>query len=189
MSDEETTRFINRKSPKTNTPVDETVAYSTMQTPTASPKATQGGRDDDFTKIVRPGVATSTTGATGVAGASVDTFSSSGEPVVGWLVIVDGPGKGQSMQLGSGMNGIGRAKEARVSLDFGDEEISRLNHASVVYDPKGNKFYLQHGGGINLTYLEEAPVLQPIEIKGRETISIGNTKLVFMPFCGPNFSW
>ncbi|BDW11450.1 hypothetical protein PSHI8_15330 [Polynucleobacter sp. SHI8] len=186
MSDEETTRFINRKSPKLNAPVDDTVAYSTMQAPTGSPKASQTNRDDDYTKIVRPG-SSSISGATVLTETAADTFS--GEPVVGWLVIVDGPGKGQSMQLGSGMNGIGRAKEARVSLDFGDEEISRQNHASVVYDPKGNKFYLQHGGGINLTYLGDAPVLQPVEIIGRETISIGNTKLVFVPFCGPNFIW
>ena len=87
------------------------------------------------------------------------------------------------------MNSIGRAKEARISLDFGDEEISRQDHASVVYDPKGNKFYLQHGGGINLTYIGQTPVLQPVEIRGRETISIGNTKLIFVPFCGPDFIW
>jgi hypothetical protein len=187
MSDEETTRLINRKSPKLNTPLDDTVAYSTMQAPTGSPNAGRADRDDDYTKIVRPGTSVSPINPEAILDRSNNTFS--GEPVVGWLVIVDGPGKGQSLQLGSGMNGIGRAKEARVSLDFGDEEISRQNHASVVYDPKGNKFYLQHGGGINLTYLGDAPVLQPVEITGRETISIGNTKLVFMPFCGPNFTW
>ena len=185
MSDEETTRLINRKSTKLNTPVDDTVAYSTMQAPTGSPKVGRADRDDDYTKIVRP--SSSVSGSTLSTSLKEESFI--GEPVVGWLVIVDGPGKGQSLQLGSGMNSIGRAKEARVSLDFGDEEISRQNHASVVYDPKGNKFYLQHGGGINLTYLGDAPVLQPVEITGRETISIGNTKLLFMPFCGPNFIW
>ena len=104
-------------------------------------------------------------------------------------MVIDGPGKGQAIKLGFGMNNIGRSSQARAALDFGDEEISRQDHASVTYDPKGNKFYLQHGGGINLTYVGDSPVLQPVELKGREHILIGNTKLMFVPFCGPEFVW
>lgn len=185
MSDEETTRILNRKSPKLSLGSEDTVAYSTLQSPTLAGKSSPGGRDEDHTKVFRPSKSADADQALGAK--AQDGFN--GEPVVGWLVVVDGPGKGQSIKLGFGMNSIGRAKEARVSLDFGDEEISRQDHASVTYDPKGNKFYLQHGGGINLTYLENAPVLQPLELKGRETISIGNTKLIFIPFCGANFVW
>jgi len=77
----------------------------------------------------------------------------------------------------------------RPVLDFGDEEISRQGHASLTYDTRGRKFYIQHGEGTNLTYLGDAPVLQPHEIKGREIIGIGKTRLMFMPFCGPEFEW
>ncbi len=186
MSDEDTTRILNRKAPKLGNEVDETVAYSSMQKSAVTDKtSSSSSRDEDYTKIFRPTKPSET-----VLGAPAQTGTAfNGEPVVGWLVIVDGPGKGQALPLGFGMNNIGRAKEARISLDFGDEEISRQDHASVAYDPKGNKFYLQHGGGINLTYIGETPVLQPVEIKGRETISIGNTKLSFVPFCGPDFIW
>ncbi len=59
----------------------------------------------------------------------------------------------------------------------------------LTYDPRGRKFYLQHGGGANLTYLGDVPVLQPAEIKGGETISLGNTKLRFVPLCGSDFDW
>jgi hypothetical protein len=59
----------------------------------------------------------------------------------------------------------------------------------LTYDTKGRKFYIHHGGGTNLTYLGDSPVLQPHEITGREVISIGNTKLTFVPFCGPDFEW
>lgn len=45
------------------------------------------------------------------------------------------------------MNSIGRASDERVALDFDDELISRKGHAIVTYDPKGRKFYIQHGGG------------------------------------------
>jgi hypothetical protein len=111
------------------------------------------------------------------------------EPVVGWLVIIDGPGKGNFVKLGFGMNAIGRSIESRVSIDFGDDQISRENHALLTYDTKNRKFYIQHGGGANLTYLGESPVLQPFELKGNEVISIGNTKLYFVPLCGVNFNW
>jgi hypothetical protein len=108
---------------------------------------------------------------------------------VGWLVVVDGPGKGKSVQLGYGMNSIGRGAEERVSLDFGDEEISRRGHAMLTYDTRGRRFYIQHGGGTNLTYVGDAPVLMPHELKGREMIGIGNTRLCFIPLCGPDFEW
>lgn len=113
------------------------------------------------------------------------------DPVVGWLVVVDGPGKGASVSLGYGMNSIGRAPTERVSIDFGDDEISRSQHALLTYDPKGRKFFIQHGGGRNLTYLgtNNQPVLSPIELKGGEEISIGSTKLRFVAFCGSDFDW
>ena len=46
------------------------------------------------------------------------------DPVVGWLVIVAGPGKGRALQLGYGANTLGRGSTDRVNLNFGDERIS-----------------------------------------------------------------
>ena len=43
------------------------------------------------------------------------------DPTVGWLVVVDGPGKGQVRRLGYGVNSLGRGGKSRVKLDFGDE--------------------------------------------------------------------
>lgn len=111
------------------------------------------------------------------------------DPVVGWLVIVKGPGKGRAMQLGYGSNSIGRGETDRVNLNFGDDQISRGGHATVTYDPRGRKFYVQHGGGTNLTYLNDQPVLTPVELPALSHISIGNTVLRFMPLCGDAFDW
>ncbi len=111
------------------------------------------------------------------------------DPVVGWLAIVSGPGAGDFVRMGYGMNSIGRAEDQRCRLDFGDEKISRQSHATITYDPRGRKFFLQHGGGQNLTYLNDAPVLQPVELKGGEFIMIGNTALCFVPLCGPAFDY
>ena len=59
----------------------------------------------------------------------------------------------------------------------------------LTYDHKVKKFYLNHGGGVNITYVAETPVLQTLELKGREIISLGKTELCFIPFCGPEFGW
>lgn len=111
------------------------------------------------------------------------------DPVVGWLVVISGPGKGSSHELGYGMNSIGRSADDRISINFGDDQISRFGHAQLTYDPKGRTFYIQHGGGTNLTYLGKDPVLQPAVLKGGETIGIGETVLKFVPLCGPKFEW
>lgn len=111
------------------------------------------------------------------------------EPVVGWLVICDGCGKGRSFELGHGMNSIGRGSDQSVSLDFGDDLISRQNHAMVTYDLRGRRFFVQHGGGKNLTYLQEEPVLAPTDLPNLATIQIGRTSLKFVALCGADFHW
>lgn len=110
-------------------------------------------------------------------------------PVVGWLVIIDGPGKGSSHQLGFGANPIGRAESERVSLDFGDSEISRHSHALLTYDPRGNTFYLQNGNSLNLTYLNDEPVLSPCILEAHSKIQLGKTTLCFIPLCTQKFNW
>jgi pSer/pThr/pTyr-binding forkhead associated (FHA) protein len=59
----------------------------------------------------------------------------------------------------------------------------------VAYDGLNRKFYLQHGGAQNLTYLNQSPVLSPIELSDKDEISVGNTVLRFVPFCGTDFDW
>ena len=178
MADDDTTRIIIRRS---------TTGDGDATTPLGG-RGAGGVQDaDPHTRIFRPSSPSSATSEATGGGAPAKDFAA--EPVVGWLVVVEGPGKGQSVKLGYGMNSIGRDAEERVSLDFGDEEISRHGHAMLTYDSKGRKFYIQHGGGKNLTYLGESPVLQPHEIKGREIIGIGKTQLCFIPLCGPEFEW
>ena len=111
------------------------------------------------------------------------------DPVVGWLVVVDGPGAGISLRLGSGQNSLGRGQEARVTLDFGDSQISRSTHAVVSYDPKGNRFYLQQGTGTNLTYLNGNPVLAPTPLPSGSEILLGETTLRFVALCDDSFNW
>ena len=111
------------------------------------------------------------------------------DPVVGWLVVVAGPGKGSEITLGSGQNSVGRGAGARARVDFGDEQISRGAHAIVSYDWKGNHFFLANGTGTNLTYVNGEALLEPSELDDGSQFTIGNTTLRFVRFCNDSFIW
>jgi hypothetical protein len=111
------------------------------------------------------------------------------ELTAGWLVVVDGPGRGCSCEVYYGMNSIGRNSSERIPLNFGDSSISREAHAYIVFDDKQGDFYIQHGGKSNLIRLNDRPVLAPESLKRGDTIEMGNTKLMFIPLCDENFSW
>lgn len=141
---------------------------------------------DEYTKVYRPGK-TKSVDVKGVPAA--DSSEAMQDPPVGWLVIVDGPGKGNFGVLRNGLNSIGRNKTERISLDYGDQEISRANHATVTYDPKGKKFYIQQGSGTNLVYVNDQPVLTPQQLEPFTHVQIGSTILRFIPLCGRAFDW
>ena len=111
------------------------------------------------------------------------------DPVAGWLVIVDGPGVGSVLTVGQGQNSIGRAATQRISIDFGDAEISREHHAAIIYDPRGRQFLMQQGSGKNLVYLDDDLVLSPTRIESGQEMLLGQTRLRFVALCGPDFSW
>lgn len=115
--------------------------------------------------------------------------ASNEEPVVGWLVIVEGPGKGTALEFSFGLQTIGRDPGQSISLDFGDEEISRESHATLEYDPRERKVFLSKGA--NLVYLNSERVGQSAEIglKWGDVIELGATKLRFVSFCSPDFCW
>jgi FHA domain len=112
-----------------------------------------------------------------------------GESVAGWVVVVDGPGRGGYRAVYAGMNSVGRDPNQRVCLNFGDETISPEQHAFITYDEEQRLFFLQHGGKSNLVRLGGQPVLSPVQLSANGLIRIGRTTLRFIPCCGPNFSW
>ena len=143
----------------------------------------QSGIREEQTRLLRPeGV---------VAGANHESpgEDAMADPVTGWLVVISGPGKGRVCPLGYGSNALGRGEGSRIRLDFGDDRISREGHATLTYDSRGRKFYLQHGGGKNLTYLKDRPVLAPTILEAMQDFSVGETTLRFVPLCGPEFDW
>lgn len=109
-------------------------------------------------------------------------------PVVGWLVCTEGVNKGADYRLHQGRNFIGRAAEMDVCIK-GDNTVSRSSHAVIVYDPRGNLYLAQPGDSKELLYINDALVLNPVELKAMDILSVGNTKLMFVPLCGETFRW
>jgi hypothetical protein len=107
----------------------------------------------------------------------------------GWLVIVEGPGRGTSFTIGAGVSTIGRGADQTVCLDFGDTSISRENHASIAYDDEQNRFFVGHGGKSNIVRRNGNPVLATEELADADLIRIGKTTLRFVALCGPDFTW
>ena len=108
---------------------------------------------------------------------------------VGWVVVVDGPGRGHSFQLSAGVSQIGRADDQNIRLDFGDGAISRHNHAAIAYDVEQNAFFIGHGGKANIVRRNNRPVLSTEELVAGDKIRVGETTLRFVPLCGSDFSW
>jgi len=111
------------------------------------------------------------------------------DPVAGFLVVIRGPGRGSVSRIGYGMNSIGRHSSQRVSLDHGDQRISRENHCVVTFDSVTRKFYIQPGEGSNLAYMDNKPVLAPMELAGGSHFQLGDTVLRLVALCGDDFSW
>ncbi|MBE0412314.1 FHA domain-containing protein [Yoonia sp.] len=108
---------------------------------------------------------------------------------VGWIVIAEGPGRGESFSLMAGMSQIGRGEDQAVQLDFGDNAISRTNHAAIVYDPQSKEFLLGHGGKSNIVRLNEKPLISNEKLRSGDIIRIGETVLRFVALCDETFNW
>lgn len=110
-------------------------------------------------------------------------------PVVGWLVVEGGPGRGHSLPIRIGMNSVGRGADQRIPLRFGDTMISSNKHFFISFDPRGQGYGIHRGDGANITYLNGQPVYQSEPLSSFDRIEVGGTKLCFVALCGAQFSW
>lgn len=112
------------------------------------------------------------------------------DPVVGWLVVVGGPGIGQYRPIFEGNNSMGRAASNRIPIDFGDDAISAEEQAYIRYDSAERSFlFVPNLAKTNVVSLNEKRPTGAVELAQMDVITMGRTQLVFVPFCGPDFDW
>jgi hypothetical protein len=110
------------------------------------------------------------------------------DPVVGWLVCIEGADRGRSYLVKSERNFIGRSEKMNICI-HGDDTISRENHATISFNPRNNNFKLSLGESRGLVYLNQEEVDVPTTLKPYDIIELGRTKLIFVPLCGERFQW
>lgn len=110
------------------------------------------------------------------------------EPVVGWLVCVEGPEVGKDYRLFGRINTIGRSEDNDVVLAQ-EHTVSQKNHVRLAYDSKHNSYQLIPGDGSNLTYLNDEPLYSHTSLKAYDVLELGDTKLIFVPLCTDQFRW
>ena len=112
------------------------------------------------------------------------------DPVVGWLVVVGGPGLGMYRPIFEGNNTIGRASSQRIPIDFGDTSISSEEQAYIRYDGVDRAFlFVPNLAKTNVVRVNDKKPTGAVPLASMDVITMGRTQLVFVAFCGVDFDW
>jgi hypothetical protein len=112
------------------------------------------------------------------------------DPVVGWLVVVGGPGLGAFRPIYEGNNSLGRARTQRIAIDFGDDTISSEEQAYIRYDGLDRSFlFVPNMSKTNVVSINSKKPTAAVALSAMDVITMGRTQLAFVPFCGEDFDW
>lgn len=106
----------------------------------------------------------------------------------GWLVCTEGSNRGSDFRIHNGINFIGRSLDMDICIT-GDNHISAKNAAVIAYDDQDKVFYIGNGMGHNIVRQNGQMVLGQNELNPYDVITVGTTKLLFVPLCSENFDW
>lgn len=109
------------------------------------------------------------------------------DPVVGWLVCIEGVQYGADFRIHSGYNYIGR-DTGDIQLR-NDNRISRQKHAMIAFDGDSQLYFFGPIEGRTLVSVNGRPVLNAQPIKSYDTLVIGASKFLFIGLCGEKFKW
>ncbi|MEM1386442.1 MAG: FHA domain-containing protein [Pseudomonadota bacterium] len=105
------------------------------------------------------------------------------------ITVVSGPGRGNAFILSRPVTRIGRGRDQDVRLAFGDDYISRKEHAIIFYDDETNGFAVQDGSKPNAIELNGSAVAGIEALKSGDFIRLGNTVVRFTAICDGDFYW
>ena len=126
--------------------------------------------------IARPGAA-----------AEVDLAAPKG-PVTGWLVVLDGPTRGQDLRLGEGRNFLGVDAAGDPAVLDANSPLA-VRRGIVVYDPQDNNWCALPGSSNELCTLNGKSLIEKMPLTAGDTFAVGGAQLRFVPLCGPEFNW
>lgn len=106
--------------------------------------------------------------------------------VVGWLVSLTGPSRGESYPVRMGRNVIGRDRRSDIVIQ--DDQASS-HHADLVFRPEERRFILMDHNSTNGTYVNESEIEPRRDLLPKDVIRIGAHKFIFTPLCHDGFHW
>jgi len=109
-------------------------------------------------------------------------------PVVGWLVCVDGADRGTDYRIRGGNNYLGRDQSMDICI-LNDIHISGRNAAVIGYDDVERQFFFGPAGGHNTVRVNGKMVINAVTLAPYDELTVGATKLMFVPLCGERFDW
>jgi pSer/pThr/pTyr-binding forkhead associated (FHA) protein len=125
------------------------------------------------TKITRRGEASG--GGEALDDISTQLIRDKSNQVIGKLTVVEGPGAGNSVNVYSGTNQIGRGNDMRIQINFGDDTISRQQHAVITYDTKNLEVRVYDGGKPGGLWVNGTRVTADQAVKFGDLIKLGET--------------
>jgi len=131
--------------------------------------------DRDKTEILNQGGGTAPSNTDD----AVTRITGRGDLKVGYLAIIDGPGKGAALPVYQGQNDISRSDTARIQLNFGDLTVSRSTPVLLECDPKQKLFVLRDNGHTNPVTINGTRLSGAKELADGDRIAIGKTTLRF----------
>lgn len=148
-------------------------------TPAAAP-ATTGPRREPHTSMSPPPMERT------VAAQRLDTGAQQKRYVVGWLIGLNGSGRGESYAVRMGRNVIGRDRRSDIVVN--DDQASS-HHADLVFRPEERRFILMDHNSTNGTYVNESEIEPRRDLSGKDIVRIGSHRFLFMPLCHDGFHW
>ena len=109
------------------------------------------------------------------------------DPVVGWLVCMEGENMGRDYRIHSGRNFIGRDFSNDIAISY-DPTINRKDAGYIIYEPRKNMFMAVNGESACITVDGEL-ASKPCIITEESEIYIGKYKFALAAFCKGDKRW
>lgn len=106
--------------------------------------------------------------------------------VVGLLLALTGPSRGDAYLVRMGKTVIGRDRKSDVVIS--DEQASS-HHADLVFRPEEKRFILMDHNSTNGTFVNGAEIEPRRDLANRDVIRIGSQKFMFISLSDMGFNW
>ena len=118
----------------------------------------------------------------------VKEVNESNEPVVGWLVCINGADRGEDYRIRAKNNRIGSDVNSDICLAK-NESVKGSDFATIAYYTKKNVYYFIPGDDSGSIMINEEIVEIPLVLNNGDIIKMGGSEYKFIPLCNEDFQW